>query len=702
MSGGGGVTVGVPSAGFSPATILARLITVDGTGSGLDADLLDGQHGSYYRDATNINAGLLAVAYGGTGLASYAVGDIIYASGATTLSKLADVATGNALISGGVTTAPSWGKIDLTTHVSGTLTIANGGTNSASALSGSSIMVSNGTSVIQGSAGTTTTVLHGNAAGVPTYGAVSLTADVSGILPSANGGTGVNNAGTITNASNTTITGGGTIALGGFTLTVPATGTVGLIGTTQTWALAQTFTAAPIMSALTASRLVRTDGSKALESNAALTSTRVIFADGSGWPTDSANFTFSGTLLTLGTGATGGLSIAATTGTTLTVSSTSTSTTPASNAIYTAGGIGAAGSLSTAGSANRLTAGTVAASGTLLQATKTITSTTGQDFGVNVVVTVQNATSKASGNNGLAGNVTLDPSGATTTGQTAGVLATTDANGPVGATHALVVGIQGAVRVGGLNTVTTAHCIDATMTGSAAGAVGTLRGFYLSLAGGGGVTATTAHGIYLENVSLATTNYAIYTNSGLVRIGDTTEASAVGTAAETVAGGLGVAKRSFLGTIGSTFKGNVLAGVQDATADTAGAVGEVTQGTNQTTYTNFTTTNTYQQLAVLTSLAPGRYRIVATATYYGNAATVAALSEATFAISTTTASAAGAVEGRSLGYIVQQITSSLHQTITLDTDINISAATSYYFNGKANFTVGNPQWVASITAYRLR
>ena len=34
----------------------------DGTGSTLDADLLDGQHGSYYRNASNINAGTLASA----------------------------------------------------------------------------------------------------------------------------------------------------------------------------------------------------------------------------------------------------------------------------------------------------------------------------------------------------------------------------------------------------------------------------------------------------------------------------------------------------------------------------------------------------------------------------------------------------------------------------------------------------------------
>lgn len=74
-------------------------------------------------------AGTLDADNGGTGQSSYAVGDILYASTTSALSKLADVATGNALISGGVGTAPSWGKIGLTTHVSGTLAVANGGTN---------------------------------------------------------------------------------------------------------------------------------------------------------------------------------------------------------------------------------------------------------------------------------------------------------------------------------------------------------------------------------------------------------------------------------------------------------------------------------------------------------------------------------------------------------------------------------------------
>jgi hypothetical protein len=65
---------------------------------------------------------------GGTGQTSYAVGDLVYASTTTALSKLADVATGNALISGGVGVAPSYGKVGLTTHISGTLAVANGGT----------------------------------------------------------------------------------------------------------------------------------------------------------------------------------------------------------------------------------------------------------------------------------------------------------------------------------------------------------------------------------------------------------------------------------------------------------------------------------------------------------------------------------------------------------------------------------------------
>jgi hypothetical protein len=89
----------------------------------------------------------------------------------------------------------------LTAGVTGTLPVANGGTNSSTALSGSSIVISNGTGIVQGSAGTTTTVLHGNASGAPTYGAVTLTTDVTGTLPVSNGGTGVTSASALRNLS---------------------------------------------------------------------------------------------------------------------------------------------------------------------------------------------------------------------------------------------------------------------------------------------------------------------------------------------------------------------------------------------------------------------------------------------------------------------------------------------------------------------
>ncbi len=59
-------------------------------------------------NATHVLTGTTSPAQGGTGITSYTIGDLLYASASTTLSKLADVATGSVLISGGVGVAPSW------------------------------------------------------------------------------------------------------------------------------------------------------------------------------------------------------------------------------------------------------------------------------------------------------------------------------------------------------------------------------------------------------------------------------------------------------------------------------------------------------------------------------------------------------------------------------------------------------------------
>lgn len=45
--------------GYTAADVLAKLVTVDGSGSGLDADLLDGQSSAFYQNAGNFNAGTI-------------------------------------------------------------------------------------------------------------------------------------------------------------------------------------------------------------------------------------------------------------------------------------------------------------------------------------------------------------------------------------------------------------------------------------------------------------------------------------------------------------------------------------------------------------------------------------------------------------------------------------------------------------------
>ena len=116
--------------------------------------------------------GTLAAANGGTGQSSYVIGDILFASTTSALSRLADVATGNALISGGVGVAPLWGKIGLTTHISGTLPVANGGTNGTATPTAGTVAYGTGTAYAFTSAGTTRQVLLSNGSSAPSWGGI--------------------------------------------------------------------------------------------------------------------------------------------------------------------------------------------------------------------------------------------------------------------------------------------------------------------------------------------------------------------------------------------------------------------------------------------------------------------------------------------------------------------------------------------------
>jgi hypothetical protein len=118
--------------------------------------------------AANVS-GTVAASNGGTGQTSYTVGDLLYASGSTALSKLAATATGNVLLSGGTETAPSWGKIGLASHVSGTLPVANGGTG-VTTFTSKGIVYGNGTDALQvTAAGTANQILSVNGEGVPVW-----------------------------------------------------------------------------------------------------------------------------------------------------------------------------------------------------------------------------------------------------------------------------------------------------------------------------------------------------------------------------------------------------------------------------------------------------------------------------------------------------------------------------------------------------
>lgn len=95
---------------------------------------------------------------------SYTLGDLFVASDAANVSRIAAVTLGNVLRSGGVGALPTWGKVDLTVHVSGVVPVANGGTNSFAALVNGRVMISKGDKVVERTALTAGWLVVGDAA----------------------------------------------------------------------------------------------------------------------------------------------------------------------------------------------------------------------------------------------------------------------------------------------------------------------------------------------------------------------------------------------------------------------------------------------------------------------------------------------------------------------------------------------------------
>jgi hypothetical protein len=140
------------------------------------------------------NASTIAASYGGTGQSTYTIGDLLYASTASALSKLNAGTANYALISNGAGAAPSYQQISLTAGVTGTLPVTNGGTGQSTALTQYGVVYGSTTSAMATTAaGTTGQILVATTGGAPTWsssipsgaGVTSFSAGTTGLTPSS-------------------------------------------------------------------------------------------------------------------------------------------------------------------------------------------------------------------------------------------------------------------------------------------------------------------------------------------------------------------------------------------------------------------------------------------------------------------------------------------------------------------------------------
>jgi hypothetical protein len=108
---------------------------------------------------------VLGSGHGGTGNSTVVDGDLLYGSGGT-WARLAKQAAGKVLLSGD---APSWGLVDLTTHVTGKLPAAMGGTNVTTLTANAVAYGGAGGTSLAFVSGTTSQFLQINGGGTPDF-----------------------------------------------------------------------------------------------------------------------------------------------------------------------------------------------------------------------------------------------------------------------------------------------------------------------------------------------------------------------------------------------------------------------------------------------------------------------------------------------------------------------------------------------------
>jgi len=191
IGGGAGVAPSTTTTGTGVLTAIGNNVnTTNGLATGSVTTLSSltsvGTIGTGVWNGTAITA-----PYGGTGQTSYTVGDILYASTTTALSKLADVATGSVLVSGGVGVAPAYSATPTLTSLTAAALYGGTGVGSALTLQSTTGVGSSDSIVMKvGNNGATTglSIATTGIVSFPTTGAIVIPSSTTGNRPTASTG----------------------------------------------------------------------------------------------------------------------------------------------------------------------------------------------------------------------------------------------------------------------------------------------------------------------------------------------------------------------------------------------------------------------------------------------------------------------------------------------------------------------------------